>query len=156
MRLEALLQSVPPDQWSVQDVIAFDWYDGPREGVCALAHPQVEFFFALLDERINVNDVDDRLFRLSELPQGSVAGLRSVWQFTTEEDRRQALQAARDLVSAGRPTSLVIRAQEFGQVRGCWNVDRAEQDRKDWFAYLGITPGAIPTEDSPNSLPAAK
>src|SRR5688572_25483495 len=102
MKLEALLRSVPVDQWVVQDVIAFDWYDGAREGVCSLARPGGEFYFELLDERLNPDGVDDRLFRLSELPTGSVAELRSVWQFTKPEDPQRAKEVMRRLDAAKR------------------------------------------------------
>src|SRR5438876_4645618 len=72
MKLETLLGSLPVDQWVTKQAVVFDWFDGPREGVCSLARPGGEFYFELLDERPNAEDLDDRLFRLSELAPGSV------------------------------------------------------------------------------------
>src|SRR5436309_2373273 len=72
MDLEQLLTAVPVSGWRTRQAVVFDWYDGPREGVCALAEPACEFYFELLAEHPTPDDLDDRLFRISELPSGSV------------------------------------------------------------------------------------
>ena len=51
MTLESQLVSIPPEQWKTRQAVIFDWYDGPREGICALEHPCLEFSFKLLAER---------------------------------------------------------------------------------------------------------
>src|SRR5207248_66436 len=75
MSLAAQLAAAPVARWRTRRAVVLDWYDGPREGVCALAEPACEFYFELLDERPTADDLDDRLFRLSALPPGSVAAL---------------------------------------------------------------------------------
>src|SRR5690348_12671619 len=72
MSFESTLTSVPVEAWQTKQAVVFDWYDGPRAGICRLERPAVEFAFDLLDERFNEESLDDRLFRLSELPTGSV------------------------------------------------------------------------------------
>jgi hypothetical protein len=148
MSFEESLASVPVDQWRTRQAVVFDWYDGPREGICALAHPEVEFFFSLLDERENADDADDRLFRLSEIPQGSVKravqslaefGVANAasgtvwcphWQFPNDDAKRQADQLLRAVAASDKPSPVVILTRDLITFLGCWQVD--------WFSALGI------------------
>ena len=68
MKLEQLLGSLPCQKWQTRQAIVLDWYDGPRQGLCALDKPGGEFVFEILDERVNEQGLDDRLFRLRALP----------------------------------------------------------------------------------------
>lgn len=72
MNAQETLCSVPASDWMIDQVIVFDWYDGPRAGVARMRRPECEFAFELLAERYNPEGLDDRLFRVYELPQGSV------------------------------------------------------------------------------------
>src|SRR5205085_2859450 len=78
MGFEKQLRSVPPAEWVARRAIILDWYDGPRHGVCSLAHPVLEFAFELLDERPNPDDLDDRFFRLKEMKEGSVDAITTL------------------------------------------------------------------------------
>lgn len=151
MKLEELLAAVPLDQWKVGQVYSIDWYDGPRGGVCALTEPPCEFYFELLDERYNPNGLDDRLFRLSELPSGSVQEVLSAAHDVQESRGRDHEQARRrmDAVTArARPTSVVIHTQDMEQILGFWNLGQVAQARTDWFAALGIPKHEpLPEED---------
>ncbi len=145
MKLEELLTSVPVGQWQAGNQYSLEWYDGPREGVCSLNVPGGEFYFKLLDERYNPNGCDDRLFRLSELPAGSVAELLSVvpvFAGREESAQREADQRLQTILSRRRPTTLVIWTQDMLEFLGCWNIDQAAPDDGDWFAFLGIPPAA--------------
>src|SRR5437899_999379 len=120
MELEALLQSVPVNQWATRQAVVLDWFDGPREGFCALATPACEFFFELLDEKPTDEGLDDRLFRLSALPCGSVAEALTavgdlgtpagriwvpIWRFPNETARQHAEQFVEQLLAQRRPTA---------------------------------------------------
>jgi len=59
-------------RWGVAELIVLDYYDGPREGLCKLAIPAGEFSFKMIAERYNPDGLDDRFYRLSSLPPGSV------------------------------------------------------------------------------------
>lgn len=155
MDFEDTLISTPASRWRTRQAVVFDWYDGPREGVCALAVPECEFYFELLDERTNPDDLDDRLFRASALPSGSLdrllAGLRDLgsptnsvwvpmWRFPNDGARRQATDLVEALRSARRPTAVVIATRDMMQFLGCWQVSRPEASVTDWFAYLASAP----------------
>ena len=163
MQLETLLRNTPVGQWATRLAIIFDWYDGPREGICSLSRPGVEFYFELLDERFNPDGLDDRLLRLSELPSGSVAETQSVlsvlgspthcywvpiWRFPDEAARERGERQVQAVRAARRPTDLVICTQDMEHFLGLWTVPRTEPDRKDWFAFLGIP--AVDSADSPH------
>ena len=73
MDLEKTLTAIPVDAWTTRQAIVLDWHDGPRQGVCSLSHPAAEFVFEQIDERHNPEGMDDRLFRLRHVPEGTVA-----------------------------------------------------------------------------------
>jgi hypothetical protein len=151
--LETVLSSLPPEQWVTRQATVYDWYDGPREGVCALSRPEAEFYFELLDERYNPDGLDDRLFRLSELPPGSVDAILSalqnlgtpvnsvwipVWKFPSEAAQQRAEQRLREIEAVKRPTPMVILTQDMEQFLGCWNVPPTSNQVADWFSVLRI------------------
>lgn len=159
MELEQKLLAVPIEQWSVRQVIAFGWYDGPLSGICALAHPAVEFFFDLVDERHNPDGLDYRLFRLSDLPPGSAtraqAAMRELgkpatpvwaptWKFPNEAVQSKAQQEIAQIEASKKMTSLIIHTQDWEHFLGCWTVDANLTNIRDWFAFLNIPP-AEPT-----------
>jgi hypothetical protein len=148
------LQAVPVCSWKTRQAIIFDWYDGPREGVCALVRPDVEFLFTLLEERRNDDDLDDRLFRLQEIPAGSVAGMGAaltdlgvpagpvwvpLWRFPDDAARERAERHIRAMRAMARPTSMVISTQDMQQFQGCWDTQPLGTEVADWFTALGVS-----------------
>lgn len=143
MKLEELLQSVPVGQWKAGQSYSFDWHDGPRAGICSLATPGGEFYFEMVDERYNPDGLDDRLFRLSELPTGSVAEVLSIvpdLRHSDESVRHRARHRLETIENSRRPTSLIVLSQDMEHFDGFWRVDLAQADDTDWFAALGIAP----------------
>ena len=69
------LLSCPPGSWELNQVVCTDWYDGPRNGFCALRIPPAEFYFDLIAERRDPDGLDDRLFQASEINPGTVRDL---------------------------------------------------------------------------------
>jgi hypothetical protein len=128
MNLEEALVSVDFNQWKVRQVIALDWYDGPRDGLCALATPDCEFAFDLLDERFNPDDMDSRLFRLRELSSGSVD---SAFQDDSDANLNRIL-------SQSRLTNVIVHSQDFENFLGFWSLAEFPSEKIDWFTFLGI------------------
>lgn len=153
MDLKKSLAAVPVNQWRAQQVIVFDWHDGPREGLCSLANPQAEFFFDLLDERHNPDGLDDRLFRIREVPAGTVARAIEqlgdlgapnspvwipVWSFPNEASRQHAEQFLGELLTTATPLSVVVASRDFERFQGCWDTATINQPAADWFSSLSI------------------
>ncbi len=153
MEIEKMLASVPVDQWQTKQAVVLDWHDGPREGICSLQQPGGEFFFELLDERPNEDDQDDRLFRLLEIPAGSVAAtvaiLRDlgmsttpvwapIWRFANPKQQQAAEDHLQTLRARARPMSLVICTRDVVHFLGCWNTDVRRNGVTDWFAALEV------------------
>jgi hypothetical protein len=154
MTLQRQLTSLSPQAWQVHQAVVFDWYDGPRQGVARLSKPTCEFVFELLAERPTADDLDDRLFRLSELPEGSVAKILEAlrvlgspsnvvwvpeWRFGSEEERLRADQALDRILSQQRRTDLVIYTRDLITFRGCWQENRANGQAQDWFTTLNVS-----------------
>jgi hypothetical protein len=155
MSFQGDVRALPTTQWVTRQAIIFDWYDGPREGVCALSRPCVEFAFELLDERSNPDDLDDRLFRLKEMPAGSVDGIVAavtkleppdkvvwvpVWTFPNELEQKQTERRVQEILSRAQATPLVIATRDMEHFLGCWQIEPSSNGVRDWFAVLGIAP----------------
>src|SRR5579871_5688409 len=138
MSLETALASLPPAKWVARQVVVFDWYDGPREGVAWMASPDCEFFFELLGEQATPDDLDDRFFRLSELPGGTVsaigAALRGLgeptqsvwvpqWRFEKETERAGVDEEIQRLLGRRRQTGIVVRTPDMIHFAGCRFTD---------------------------------
>ena len=154
MNLETLLMSLPPEQWQTRQAIVFDWFDGAREGLCALTRPAVEFRFQLVEERATEDDLDDRFFRVSELPAGSVdevlgvlRGLGSptgpvwvpLWRFSSELERQSSEQHIGEIEAQARPTPLVIQTPDLQHFLGCTRLPPVEDKRTNQLPHPGIS-----------------
>ncbi|HEY3356424.1 MAG TPA: hypothetical protein VGQ83_24450 [Polyangia bacterium] len=146
------LTATPPGDWKVDQVIAFDWYDGARAGFCRLRSPRIEFAFELLAERPTEDGLDDRLFTIRVLPDGTVAAMllrlafagapaspvwAPRWETSNPGELESAGRAIEQACDQAAPTNLVIRTSDFVAFSGCWDVG----DRRgvsDWFAALGL------------------
>jgi hypothetical protein len=121
--LESQLTAVDPKQWVTSQVVVFDWYDGPRVGICALAHPRVEFFFTAVQEPLDGDSSHTRVYQLSELPLGSVenavAALRClgeprqpvwtpIWRFPNEAAEARVNHVLEKLRPAAHPSCSVL------------------------------------------------
>ena len=152
MTLEHAICSLPFEQWMPRQVIVLDWHDGPREGIAELSAPECEFHFEILAERYDPVDVDDRLFRLSEVPRGSVRHLLTqfrilgqpvnavwspVWSFTNDEDRLRCDQELKHILDLQRKTDVVILTKDMEHFLGCFQVP-LDASQVDWFKALGI------------------
>jgi hypothetical protein len=138
MNLERTLASATTASWTTRRAIVLDWYDGPRTGVCALAHPQCEFFFHLFAEPPQGDVLAIHLFAVSELPAGCVAEVESllqalgrpggplwvpVWKFSDEAARRDIEGRLDAMLVAARPTPLLVASADCLHFEGCWNAD---------------------------------
>ncbi|MES2790317.1 MAG: hypothetical protein V4719_11970 [Planctomycetota bacterium] len=153
MDMEQLLLACPVEHWQTRQTVVFDWHDGPRHGICELATPQCEFLFDLVAERFNPNGLDDRLFRLREIPKGTIASILSlistlgtpafpvwvpVWSFANVSERAAADAAIDELLNSSRHADIVIRTHDMIAFLGCWQVIAVPPEGTDWFAQLGI------------------
>jgi hypothetical protein len=152
MKTQHVLMSVPANSWVAGQVVVFDWFDGPRQGVARMAKPECEFAFELLAERLNPDGLDDRLFRVSELPAGSVTRILDtihslgspvnvvwvpVWKFGSEEERLQADQEIDRILSQQRGTGLVVYSRDMITFLGCWEDDQVQGEVQDWTEPKG-------------------
>src|ERR1017187_10156166 len=139
MNFETTLLRLPPREWAPRQAVIFDWYDGPREGVIRLDSPDCEFSFELLSEQPTADDLDDRLFRVAELPRGTVSKVLSairvlgepagsvwipIWKFTSDPERLAAEQRIRELIGKQRETDLIVWTRDMKEFLGCWNGER--------------------------------
>jgi hypothetical protein len=153
MILESALFTKPTREWKTRQAVIFDWYDGPRTGVASLEAPAYEFHFHLLSEKATDDDLDDRLFRVSELPVGSVSQILKavqglgepatttwapVWRFPSEKERIAAELEIERLLAKKRETDIVIWTRDMREFLGAWHAERNGTPEANWFTKLGI------------------
>jgi len=153
--LENVLLSVPAREWRHRQTIALDWYDGAREGLCRLAHPEAEFYFTLLDERYDPEGLDERLMTVHQCPPGSGEALLEALAFLGEPDGpvwcpvwlhpdparlEQGRQAMDRIVARAEPTGLVVLTRDTRAFLGCWRRGPDKPEGQSWFEALGIPP----------------
>ncbi len=145
---------ISPHDWKVSQVVVLDWYDGPRSGFARLKFPVVEIHFELLAERPTPNGLDDRLFAINILPEGTLAALLSAlrfagapatpvwaprWESSDKSELECANRAVADAKNSAVTTMLVIRSSDFIEFQGCWDIKFTPADGVgDWFTHLKI------------------
>ncbi len=122
------LLSVPIEDWQVRQVVVFDWYDGPREGLCELEWPKCCVYFAVMEERPTEDDLDNRFFRLSEAPADAVEQVVAIlnelgplrrptwipiWKFQTEHARLVAERKLDNLLAHLKRTNLIVQTPDM-------------------------------------------
>ena len=133
--LERALLSAAPADWRVRQIIAFEWLDGPREGVCEMEHPPCSFHFEILAEQRSAGAFVDRLFALSELRAGVVAETLAIFRevgppkspvwaphgaYTSEEEQQRIEAAVEELTSSRIPTRVLIRTRDMVNLTEVW------------------------------------
>lgn len=141
-------------EWIVHQAIIFDWYNGPRHGVCAFKVPRCEFVFDLFAERFNPDGMDDRLLVLRELPDESLQRIISeisclgepsssvwipVWKFSTENKRRHADEIIDTILDSSIQTNIILWTRNLEEVLGAWKITNLNTSEPvEWFSRLNI------------------
>ncbi|HLX63951.1 MAG TPA: hypothetical protein VKX17_21950 [Planctomycetota bacterium] len=146
------LLRTPCANWQTRQAIVLDWHDGPIEGVCALAKPKFEFFFELYSDKHNSRGLDDRLYVISQIKDGSVNRIlralkalgeptspvwAPVWKFAKEADRVKAERVIESVLNAKRGTGVIVRTQDMKEFNDCLNIARDTKRFLSWFEYKG-------------------
>lgn len=152
--MPAIPHRVDTSSWVIRLVLVMDWYDGPRGGACVLSAPERErdYWFELLDERSRADDVDERLFRLFDLPVGSVDRLvarlhplgspsETVWVPRWSHDDAATLERLGREVEEVRARAVesefVVRSGTMDLFVEGWIVPQGTAVA-DWFLYLSL------------------
>ena len=133
-------------------MIVFDWFDGPREGVCALTIPDAEFSFECVAERYNPEGLDHRLYSISQLRSGAVDEIANLtrlvdghlneksiskWKYNIEEGRLFEPEIDEILESA-QSTNLILYTLNFREFLGCWYIDPMPDNIDELFDRFQI------------------
>ncbi len=117
---------------TVHIVVVTDWLDGPIGGIATLGEDETYWHFRLFAENPGSDDLDDRLFVLSEVPAAHRAELRRVagtpvvspliWPYDHEPDPSAVDRAVQDAITSAAPPHLVLRSSDLNQVTAVWYV----------------------------------
>ena len=129
-------------------VIVLGWYDGPTEGLCSLASSG-DYWFRMLDEDIDPDGPNDRLFALRRLPPNSTErfieaagvgdrfGPDSCWSPPSQPAWGELEPLLDELKRSAAACEVIVRGEQFTMLTAAWRVTDF-QDVSDWFRYLGI------------------
>lgn len=136
-QLELALSSCRVTLWQIRQVVMLDWYDGPRRGLCEMAFPKCVFYFVLFAERHSDDDLDDRLFRLSEAPPYSVDQIMTIlselgkpkvpiwiprWEFCDLASKQHAERQVEMLYRTFKETGIIIQTRDMEHFLGYWQL----------------------------------
>jgi hypothetical protein len=120
-------------------LLIFGWRDGPIAGVVRQPEGTRCWYFRLIAERLETEELDDRLFGLTEIPSADSAALieafgneppgTHVWPPAEGIGSPDAINIVERMLTGepGRP-SLIIRTTDFVSVEGVWNT----VDHQSW------------------------
>ena len=149
-----LMDKIPAVEWVPRQSIVFDWFDGPKHGICALQYPPSEFEFTCIAERLSPDGVDHRLYSIAELPEGTVDQVRElltdlgtphvpvwvpVWNLPSSDERQKVDGEIDNLLRVRKATNFVIYTLDMSAILGCWRVDSIPKEPDSLFDLLGIS-----------------
>ena len=142
--VQRILMSTPIDTWKVRQVIAFDWHDGPQEGICAFDYPACELYFVTLAQQWLGGRFGDRLYKLSQLSGGALTRTLAAFgvpvpphvptwaphgDYETEEIRARVEAELDGILDEAIPTSLIVRSPDMMVFSEIWISPLAETER---------------------------
>jgi len=125
------------DLGSFDPLLIFGWRDGPTAGVIRQPEGTRCWHFRLLAERLGTEELDDRLFGLTEIPAADSAALieafgneppgTHVWPPATAPPEAITIVERMLSTEPGRP-DLLLRTADFVSIDGVWNT----VDHQSW------------------------
>lgn len=136
-------------------IIALDYHDGPRAGLLECGTCGQAYRFERLDEWINHEDGDLRIFSLAALPPDAFPRLVTIlkpyqaprwpvwaplWQFPTPAAETETDRQVQEILDSAAPPTLAIATSNLmGEIltaHDLTGLDLTHVD--DWFTFLGI------------------
>jgi hypothetical protein len=135
MSTRTVLLKTDPRQWRVQQVIAWGWHDGPREGICQFSYPPCVVFFRVMAEQWLQGKFGERLYTLRGVSDGvlnetlslfevSAAPNTPVWAphgaYESEEQRTRIEEGIAKIVENAELEILIVRSSDFEVFADTW------------------------------------
>ncbi|WP_437523543.1 hypothetical protein WME79_34300 [Sorangium sp. So ce726] len=135
MSASTLLRDTDPRGWQIQQVVTWDWHDGPREGVCQFSHPPCTVFFRVMAEQWLLGKFGDRLVALQGVPDGTLPDVLSLWgvsaaphtpvwaphgEYESAEQRARIEAGIVKIMESADPEVLVVRSKDFESFDEVW------------------------------------
>jgi hypothetical protein len=120
--------------WHISEPVVFDWYDGPKHGVCVLDHMSMEIEFECIAERYNPDGMEHRIFSISQIESGAVAKIRNL----LGSDQKNSDRAIDVILCKSRPTGLFVYSFNFVAILHGWRVNIHLENPEVLFDQLEI------------------
>ena len=114
-------------------MVITDWRDGPIEGIARLSAGGGHWKFKLFAEIASTEDLNERLFLLSQLPNDvaeplireliSDLRLPIVWPFSDQPDPAAMRSAVEVALESAMAATLVVSSVNFGTVIKAWRIE---------------------------------
>lgn len=120
--------------WCITQSLVFDWYDGPKHGVCVLENLSMEVEYKCVAERYNPDGCDHRIFSISEIERGSVARLSRIMG----SDKENTNFAIDEMMSKSRRARLFVYSFNFVTLLRGWRSNKCLDDPEMLLDRMGI------------------
>lgn len=127
--------ALPPEQLVPAEGIVLDWHDGPREGFIRFELPASTWYFRLLAQTSDPDDLDNRVFWFASAPDDTMARLHDalrplgppsrrfwtpVWRFPDDASRDRADATVADLIRRTPPPDVLAESRDLLTFRRVW------------------------------------
>jgi hypothetical protein len=127
--------STPVGQLRPAESVILDWHDGPREGFLRFEVPPSTWYFRLLAQTTDPDDVDNRVFWFAPAPDDTLPRLHSallplgppprpfwtpVWRFPDDASRDLADATVAELVGRVAPPEVLVESRDLTTFRRVW------------------------------------
>lgn len=127
---------VPPERWRVSRLVALDWYDGPRSGLCVFSVPAACCYFEVVGDQWWLGTQSARLYRLQVVSEDSLSKLLAVLGDTPGPNQQcwcppNSLDSETDelvdtvmagIRATGERRMIVVRSRDMMDILDVWLV----------------------------------
>jgi len=126
---------IPVAEWTVEQLIVLDWYDGPTGGLCALTRPRCTVYFEMVAQEWANGTPGDRMFQLTVMRNDALlrylkshglveAPSKPSWAPAAEyrdESHRRAVEEALDAILRDTaPGTMFVRSKDMLTILELW------------------------------------
>jgi hypothetical protein len=126
------LVAAQTDALRLRSIVLLDWRDGPIDGIVKVEEPVSHWHFRLLAERPSADELDDRIYVFSLIPESAIEVIRSaagsfgdkplVWPYEKEDGHEDIATLVDSAIASANAPSLLVQSADFHEVKGVWRL----------------------------------
>ena len=127
--------------WKTNALFVLDYYDGPLEGFGKFEIPETYFYFRLLGERVESNNLDDRIYTLNIIEYVDFQKIENILKInfknksngtfgfpyseklnSDESSEKELSFTLTEIISKLDSPELIVRSRDFNSFLNVWRI----------------------------------